>query len=170
MIVLIPTESTLSSWSQIVFFIFPKKRRAINHDVFLPDIFHVPGMLNFSNPAGKPAQDDDPLLVHKFISQPLFGGGQVILRPEAEKGRQFVRNDTMVSFVSFIVSRKRLFATPFRKTDLYKLLIILFLINSTYGKQTTEIRGLAICNRWYESSLKTDSPYFFVVISTRHRS
>ena len=107
MIVLIPTESTLSSCaSQIVFFIFPKKRRAINHDVFLPDIFHVPGMLNFSNPAGKPAQDDDPLLVHKFISQPLFGGGQVVLRPGAEKGRQFVRNDTMVSFVSFIVSRK----------------------------------------------------------------
>ena len=104
MIVLIPTESTLSSWSQIVFFIFPKKRGAINHDVFLPDIFHVPGMLNFSNPAGKPAQDDDPLLVHKFISQPLFGGGQVILRPGAEKGRQFVRNDTMVSFVSFILA------------------------------------------------------------------
>ena len=104
MIVLIPTESTLSSRSQIVFFIFPKKRRAINHDVFLPDIFHVPGMLNFSNPAGKPAQDDDPLLVHKFISQPLFGGGQVILRPGAEKGRQFVRNDTMVSFVSFILA------------------------------------------------------------------
>ena len=105
MIVLIPTESTLSSCaSQIVFFIFPKKRRAINHDVFLPDIFHVPGMLNFSNPAGKPAQNDDPLLVHKFISQPLFGGGQVILRPGAEKGRQFVRNDTMVSFVSFILA------------------------------------------------------------------
>lgn len=106
MIVLIPTESTLSSWSQIVFFIFPKKRRAINLDVFLPDIFHVPGMLNFSNPAGKPAQDDDPLLVHKFISQPLFGGGQVILRPGAEKGRQFVRNDTMVSFVSFILASR----------------------------------------------------------------
>ena len=104
MVVLIPPESTLSSWSQIVFLIFPKKRWAINHDVFLPDIFHVPGMLNFSNPSGKPAQDDDPLLVHKFISQPLFGGGQVILRPGAEKGRQFVRNDTMVSFDSFILT------------------------------------------------------------------
>lgn len=54
-------------------------------------------MLNFTNPSGKPAQDDDPLIVHKFISQPLFGGGQVILRPGAEKGRQVVRNDTMVS-------------------------------------------------------------------------
>lgn len=54
-------------------------------------------MLNFTNPSGKPAQDDDPLIVHKFISRPLFGGGQVVLRPEAEKGRQFVRNDTMVS-------------------------------------------------------------------------
>ena len=107
MMVLIPTKSTFSSCaSQIVFFILPKKRRAINHDVFLPDIFHVPGMLNFSNPAGKPAQDDDPLLVHKFISQPLFGGGQVILRPGAEKGRQFVRNDTMVSFDSFILTSR----------------------------------------------------------------
>ena len=107
MMVLIPTKSTFSSCaSQIVFFILPKKRRAINHDVFLPDIFHVPGMLNFSNPSGKPAQDDDPLLVHKFISQPLFGGGQVILRPGAEKGRQFVRNDTMVSFVSFILTSR----------------------------------------------------------------
>ena len=107
MMVLIPTKSTFSSCaSQIVFFILPKKRRAINHDVFLPDIFHVPGMLKFSNPAGKPAQDDDPLLVHKFISQPLFGGGQVILRPGAEKGRQFVRNDTMVSFVSFILTSR----------------------------------------------------------------
>ena len=107
MMVLIPTKSTFSSCaSQIVFFILPKKRRVINHDVFLPDIFHVPGMLNFSNPAGKPAQDDDPLLVHKFISQPLFGGGQVILRPGAEKGRQFVRNDTMVSFVSFILTSR----------------------------------------------------------------
>jgi len=63
------------------------------------DIFHAPGMLNFTSPSGKPAQDDDPLLVHKFISQPLFGGGQVILRPGAEKGRQFVRNDTMVFYV-----------------------------------------------------------------------
>ena len=80
----------------------------INRDVFLPDIFHVPGMLNFSNPAGKPAQDDDPLLVHKFISQPLFGGGQVILRPGAEKGRQFVRNDTMVSFDSFILTSRNI--------------------------------------------------------------
>lgn len=107
MMVLIPTKSTFSSCaSQIAFFILPKKRRAINHDVFLPDIFHVPGMLNFSNPAGKPAQDDDPLLVHKFISQPLFGGGQVILRPGTEKGRQFVRNDTMVSFVSFILTSR----------------------------------------------------------------
>ncbi|XP_068675831.1 centromere protein C-like isoform X3 [Montipora foliosa] len=63
------------------------------------DLFHTPGMLNFTNPAGKLATDDDPLLVHKFISQPLFGGGQVILRPGAEKGRQFVRNDTMVFYV-----------------------------------------------------------------------
>ena len=55
-------------------------------------------MLNFMNPSGKPAKDDDPLIVHKFISQPLFGGGQVVLRPEAEKGRQVVRNDTMVSW------------------------------------------------------------------------
>lgn len=58
-------------------------------------------MLNFTNPAGQLATDDDPLVVHKFISQPLFGGGQVILRPGAEKGRQFVRNDTMVSRKSF---------------------------------------------------------------------
>ena len=91
---------------RLSFSFFQRSAGQINHNVFLPDIFHVPGMLNFSNPAGKPAQDDDPLLVHKFISQPLFGGGQVILRPGAEKGRQFVRNDTMVSFVSFIVSRK----------------------------------------------------------------
>lgn len=139
MIVLTPTESTLSSCaSQIVFFIFSKKRRAINHDVFLPDIFHVPGMLNFSNPAGKPAQNDDPLLVHKFISQPLFGGGQVILRPGAEKGRQFVRNDTMVSFVSFILASHNvlvvldeLFATPFCKTNLNKQVDIPILSNST---------------------------------------
>ena len=54
-------------------------------------------MLNFTSPSGDPAKDDDPLLVHKFISQPLFGGGQVILRPGTEKGKQFVRNDTMVS-------------------------------------------------------------------------
>lgn len=65
------------------------------------DVFHAPGMLNFTNPAGQLATDDDPLVVHKFISQPLFGGGQVILRPGAEKGRQFVRNDTMVSRKSF---------------------------------------------------------------------
>ena len=102
------------------------------------DIFHVPGMLNFSNPAGKPAQNDDPLLVHKFISQPLFGGGQVILRPGAEKGRQFVRNDTMVSFVSFILASHNvlvvldeLFATPFCKTNLNKQVDILILSNST---------------------------------------
>ncbi|XP_074612007.1 uncharacterized protein LOC141866407 isoform X2 [Acropora palmata] len=63
------------------------------------DVFHAPGMLNFTNPAGQLATDDDPLVVHKFISQPLFGGGQVILRPGAEKGRQFVRNDTMVFYV-----------------------------------------------------------------------
>ncbi|KAJ7330611.1 hypothetical protein OS493_022226 [Desmophyllum pertusum] len=31
---------------------------------------------------------------------PLFGGGQVVLRPGAEKGRQFVRNDTMVFYVT----------------------------------------------------------------------
>lgn len=95
-------------------------------------------MLNFSNPAGKPAQNDDPLLVHKFISQPLFGGGQVILRPGAEKGRQFVRNDTMVSFVSFILASHNvlvvlddLFATPFCKTNLNKQVDILILSNST---------------------------------------
>lgn len=66
--------------------------------ITLSDLFHAPGMLNFTNPSGQPVQDDDPLIVHKFISQPLFGGGQVILRPGAEKGRQFVRNDTMVGF------------------------------------------------------------------------
>ena len=72
----------------------------------LSDLFHTPGMLNFTNPAGKLATDDDPLLVHKFISQPLFGGGQVILRPGAEKGRQFVRNDTMVSERGFYRTKK----------------------------------------------------------------
>ena len=75
----------------------PCSAKAINRSCLFLDIFHTPAMLNFTNPSGKPAQDDDPLIVHKFISQPLFGGGQVILRPEAEKGRQVVRNDTMVS-------------------------------------------------------------------------
>ncbi|XP_078352857.1 uncharacterized protein LOC144637673 isoform X2 [Oculina patagonica] len=70
-----------------------------NNEQVEMDIFHLPGMLNFTNPSGKPAQDDDPLIVHKFISQPLFGGGHVVLRPGAEKGRQFVRNDTMVFYV-----------------------------------------------------------------------
>lgn len=69
-------------------------------NIALSDLFHAPGMLKYTNPAGKPASEDDPLIVHKFISQPLFGGGQVILRPGAEKGRQFVRNDTMVSTLS----------------------------------------------------------------------
>lgn len=59
-------------------------------------------MLNFTNPTGKPAQENDPLVVHKYISQPLFGGGQVILRPGAEKGKQFVRQDTMVSVISLL--------------------------------------------------------------------
>ena len=73
----------------------PNNRLGVN--IVLSDLFHAPGMLHFTNPSGNPATDDDPLIVHKFISQPLFGGGQVILRPGAEKGRQFVRNDTMVS-------------------------------------------------------------------------
>ena len=59
-------------------------------------------MLNFTNPTGKPAQENDPLVVHKYISLPLFGGGQVILRPGAEKGKQFVRQDTMVSVISLL--------------------------------------------------------------------
>lgn len=73
---------------------------ALKYCTALSDLFHAPGMLKFTNPAGKPASEDDTLIVHKFISQPLFGGGQVILRPGAEKGRQFVRNDTMVSSLS----------------------------------------------------------------------
>lgn len=70
-----------------------------NHVEVSMDIFHTPGMLNFTNPTGKPAQENDPLVVHKYISQPLFGGGQVILRPGAEKGKQFVRQDTMVFYI-----------------------------------------------------------------------
>ncbi|CAH3156730.1 unnamed protein product [Pocillopora meandrina] len=70
-----------------------------NHEEVSMDIFHTPGMLNFTNPTGKPAQENDPLVVHKYISQPLFGGGQVILRPGAEKGKQFVRQDTMVFYI-----------------------------------------------------------------------
>ncbi|PFX20852.1 Centromere protein C [Stylophora pistillata] len=66
-----------------------------NNEEVAMDIFHTHGMLNFTNPSGKPPQENDPLLVHKYISRPLFGGGQVILRPEAEKGKQFVRQDTM---------------------------------------------------------------------------
>lgn len=77
-------------------------RPPITYICFFSDIFHTPGMLNFTNPTGKPAQENDPLVVHKYISQPLFGGGQVILRPGAEKGKQFVRQDTMVSVISLL--------------------------------------------------------------------
>ena len=91
-------------------------------------------MLNFTNPAGQLATDDDPLVVHKFISQPLFGGGQVILRPGAEKGRQFVRNDTMVSRKSFGLrfcknAAENLaveFKAPFIETNYSAALILFF--------------------------------------------
>ena len=42
---------------------------------------------------------DAPLLVDKYFSQKRFGAGQILLRPGAEKGRQHVRRDTMVSRV-----------------------------------------------------------------------
>ena len=41
--------------------------------------------------------DSDSLLVDKYMSHALFGAGQLVLRPGATKGKQHVRNDTMVS-------------------------------------------------------------------------
>ena len=40
---------------------------------------------------------DAPLLVDKYFSQKIFGAGQILVRPGAEKGRQHVRRDTMVN-------------------------------------------------------------------------
>jgi len=53
-------------------------------------------MLQFVNTAQEAASQDDPLIMDKYTSHNLFGIGQVILRPGAEKGKQNVRRDTMV--------------------------------------------------------------------------
>ena len=40
---------------------------------------------------------DAPLLVDKYFSRKIFGAGQILVQPGAEKGRQHVRRDTMVN-------------------------------------------------------------------------
>lgn len=57
-------------------------------------------MLDFRSPVPVDGKDGDgdpaPLLVDKYFDHGQFGGGEVILRPGKEKGRQHVRSDTMV--------------------------------------------------------------------------
>lgn len=60
------------------------------------DLVHTPEMLSFVNTSGKPAKPEDELIMDKYMSHNLFGTGQIILRPGAEKGKQHVRADTMV--------------------------------------------------------------------------
>ena len=71
-----------------------------SHRVPPPDIFHTPQRLDFRAPSRQPPTDGDPLLVDKYMSHAHFGAGQLVLRPRAAKGKQHVRNDTMVRHVT----------------------------------------------------------------------
>lgn len=66
-------------------------------------LLHSSRMLDFRSPVPVDGKDGDgdpaPLLVDKYFDHGQFGGGEVILRPGKEKGRQHVRSDTMVFFI-----------------------------------------------------------------------
>ena len=60
-------------------------------------------MLQFVNASQMAATSEDPLLIDKYVSHNLFGIGQLILRPGAEKGTQRVHQDTMVGYNTTII-------------------------------------------------------------------
>ena len=63
-------------------------------------------MLRLTTPGKLPdGRDFSHFFLHKFFEQPLFNAGIFVLLPLAEKGHQFVQNDTLViNFRSFLIS------------------------------------------------------------------
>ena len=60
-------------------------------------------MLRLTAPGKLPdGREFTDFLLHKFFEQRLFNAGRFVLLPMAEKGHQFVQNDTLVSnYTSF---------------------------------------------------------------------
>ncbi|XP_038056279.1 centromere protein C-like isoform X2 [Patiria miniata] len=64
------------------------------------DTLRTAKMNVFVGPSGKEATPDDPITLCKAISQKAFSSGILTIRPLSEKGMQFVRNDTMVFYIT----------------------------------------------------------------------
>ncbi|XP_022105447.1 centromere protein C-like [Acanthaster planci] len=64
------------------------------------DTLRTAKMNVFVGPSGKEATADDPITLCKSISQKAFASGILTIRPLQEKGLQFVRNDTMVFYIT----------------------------------------------------------------------